>query len=1391
MKPICVICNEAVRSRKLRLGFIRIVLLCIISLFIISAQAQNIGFRFKHLGIADGLSQSSVYCMYQDSKGFIWIGTTDGLSRYDGYEFKHFKYDQVNANSVSSNELVSLGEDKEGNLLVGTAAGLDLYDRKKEHFNRILLAGKSDSKAVGFVRAIHKDKAGNVWIGSRNGFMQYDAGKQILNPVNLGNSVGSHTINAIEEDAQHIFWLAVGHTIIRYNPATKQTLPLPDVLLNNPYFNKSTIYSLKLDSAQNVWIGTEREGLIVLDNKANKCINYSSETKPVPITNDMVRAIGFKGGNAWIGTRNGLFIINGKGEVMKHLSVDKYDPSSLSGNSVLCFMNDNAGSLWVGTFAGGISIDQPGNNNFSYIREQLDEKPGLNCKVVSRILEDKDHNLWIATEGGGINFFDRKKNTFKYIHVNPSSQHFINQELIKTIQFDNKNNLWIGTLEGLFYYNRSSGTVKEYPIAENPAATSDKLIYGLASDSTGLWIATKGGLFYLANTGKMVRYRHQNNDPNSIISNDINALIKDSHGGIWIGTEAGVSYLKKGETRFVNYLGEAVKVFNGNAILCMFEDAAGNIWIGTRGGGIKLLDRKHDTFFTINTDYGLADNIVHGIIQDKQGHFWISFSQSIAKIVLKKKEPPFTPADLEVTNYSVNNGLGTNEFLTATCKTDEGEIMFGGVNGIVAFAPEKLVINNILPKVALTDLLIKNIPVAVNDQASPLKQSITYTDEITLTHDQAYFTLRFAALNYINARTNQYAYILEGLPGEKDWNYIGNQQSATYTNLDAGNYIFKVKAANNDGLWNDNYTTLHIKVLPPVWKTWYAYLLYFLIIGALLYLFYSYSIKTDRLKNDLQMQQLYREKDQELMQRKLSFFTNISHEIKTPLTLILAPLENMIGLMKGDDQMTNRLLLMQRNGERLMRLTNQLLDFRKFEAGSMELQVTEGDIVLFVQRIFSSFEAYARYREIEFELITEQEGLSDMWFDKDKLEKMLYNLLSNAVKFTLPGGRITVSLKKADNTSGRDVIIKVEDTGAGIAPEHLENIFSPFQHYNTTGLQIDGTGIGLAFTKGLVTLHHGTITVESRVAAAGQEGYTCFTITLPADKNCYTDDEIAKEPVDVQTLDNYPIPATDPEEWQSSSAEPGEKPIMLIVEDNKEVLAFTAAHFSETFTVHTAANGKEGCEIATTIIPDIIISDVTMPEMPGTELCKQLKNDARTSHIPIILLTARAPLTYQMEGYETGADDYITKPFSLALLQIRVNNLITSRRMLRERYRRDITLQPKNIAITSADEVFLERVMKFIDDNIMEPTLNVEELGKKVNMSRITLYRKIKALTNQSTIEFIRSVRLKKAAQLLQRNEYTVNEVAYMVGFSDVDYFRKWFKNEFGRTPKTYSTDKE
>ncbi|MDR6783229.1 ligand-binding sensor domain-containing protein/signal transduction histidine kinase/AraC-like DNA-binding protein [Pedobacter africanus] len=1337
---------------------------------------------FKRLTINDGLSQNTAFCILQDKTGFIWIGTEDGLNKYDGYDFTIYKHENNDKKSLSNSQINALCEDRAENLWIGTSKGLNLLDRDTESFNTL---------SNDFITSLLYDSRGNLWMGTFDGLKRYDyQNKKIISYKPAGNNFnGGNKVQTIFEDKNSMLWISIGNDLKCFDPVVKRFLSLPEGIKNNITLRKSNVRTIKQDFYGNYWFGTESSGLYKFNPQNSTLINYrhnvnDSNSLPVNVVRVLFPAARDE---LWIGTRDGLSIMNLQTERFVNYRYNPYDPKTLSHNSIRDIVKDRAGNIWIGTYAGGLNILSSGSNNFSYIGEQAGRKPGLSHRVVSSILKAGKGAFWIGTEGGGLNYVDRKRGIYNSYVINSKQQN-----IVKSLAKDENHGLWIGNYDGLGYLNTSSGQFTNYEIAENDAKPENKQVYALAVDGDGLWLGTDGrGLKYRDKNGRITTYTNNPENKQSVSGNIIITLLKAPDGNLWIGTETGLSLFDKRKNTFKQFVNRPEDPYSlsHNTVLALFSDHKKRLWIGTEGGGLNLYDKGK--FYAITNKSGLANSVIHGIREDRAGNLWLSTNKGLSRIRFNNLALPIKPEMVEVMNYTVADGLQSNQFASGAAETgDDGELLFGGINGVTTFFPEKIVRNSFKPKVVITDFLIKNNPVPINTKHSPLKKTIGETDQLTLTHDQAFITFKFAALNFVNPEKNQYAYKLDGFYDD-DWHFVGNQRTATYTNLDAGKYTFMIKAANNDGIWNNEIRKLQITVLPPWWETWWAYLIYATVIGLLLYAFYYYSVKTAKLKNDLAFEHQSHEKDQELAQRKLSFFTNISHEIKTPLTLILAPIDKLLGLNEGNNKIQNQLMLMQRNGERLLRLINQLLDFRKFESGSMQLQSAEGNVVRFMKEILIAFEPYASHRRIRLKLIAEQQSIR-AWFDRDKLEKVMYNLLSNSLKFTAEGGQVLVRVR----TDEGKLLIQVEDDGIGISPQHIHKIFEQFNHFDDDNANTNGTGIGLAFSKGLIELHHGSITVQSTMAGPQQKGMTLFSILLPLGNAHLSPEEMISNYKNSENIAGYKeaeVPAASRQAIERRkqhvlNAIDKERLILLIVEDNPDVRQFIAGHFETEFEIHQAENGNKGLELATELIPDIIISDVMMPGMDGIALCSNIKSDTRTSHIPIILLTARTPLIYKIEGYETGADDYITKPFNLNMLEARVWNLLDSRLKLRERYRKEISLQPKNVAITSPDEKFLEKAMAYIEQNISEPSLSVEELGKEVGMSRVTLYRKIKALTDQTAIEFIRSIRLKRAAQLLEQNKLNVNEVAYMVGFQDIDYFRRCFKEQFGYTPKEYAS---
>lgn len=1351
----------------------------------IFAEEPNLNFR--HYTINEGLSQNTVFCLLEDRDGIIWMGTADGLNKFDGYDFKYYKHEFRNAYSISNNQINALYEDKSGKIWIGTADGLNVFDKHTEKFTRLSTTKSPTLTSNDFITSIYEDSKGNIWITSQEGLKLYNLKSK---KFSVYPYIENRRADRVMEDSHGILWVSVGKDLRRFDPAKKKYLPLPTILENNSSLRKSFVRVFAKDKTNRIWIGTETAGLFIYDESTNTLEDFKNDKADKnSLPADIIREIFFTNdGKVLLGTRDGLSVYNSQTKKFTNYKNDRFDPNSLSQNSIRDILQDRAGNFWLATYGGGVNLLPTSNSMFRYIGAKTPNKAGLSYRMVSSIADAQNGALWIGTEGGGLNYWNPQSSAFKSYAL-PQISSNIGANTIKCIYPEN-GNLWLGTVNGLYFMNTSSGNLRKVPLpAEN------REIVSIVRIKDELWLATNGsGIISLNRNGKTRAFTISAGDANSLTRNNVFTILKDEADNLWVATNKGLNYFDK--KKFTQYHVQEKNPYSlsNSSFSALFIDSKKRIWIGTKGGGLNLYEKSTNRFYVIDESFGLANNVIQAIEEDKKGNLWVSTNKGLSRIEIKRP-PPFTKQSVSISNYFVEDGLQSNQFMpNASYKNEKGELFFGGINGLTYFSPENITSNKYKPPVIFTEFLIRNKPVIEYGEDSPLQRPINETKEITLTHDQVFISFKFAALNYVNPAKNKYAYKLEGFKRDEDWHFVGDQRIATYTNLDAGTYIFKVKASNNDGLWNETPKTIKIIVLPPWWKTWWAYLLYTLVIAGILYFYYYYSIKTAKLQKDLEYEHLIREKDSELHQRKLNFFTNISHEIKTPLTLILAPLEKLLSLNHGNNRIQHQLMLMKGNGERLMKLIHQLLDFRKFDSGNMEFQTAEGNLVSFVKEIVASFEAYANHLNINIGLEAEKKSIK-AWFDRDKFEKILYNLLSNSLKFTRPGGKITIRIKETETSPGNKgfAIIEVEDNGSGISPDNIESVFEPFKYYDEDGANLQGSGLGLAFTKALVELHHGEISVSSTQASGGESGKTCFTVKIPLGREHLGDNEIAPDYQDTENIAGYinteeTVTTSEPLEKRTAAvlANMETKPIMLIIEDNKDVMSFLEEHFEEKFNIVTAFNGQEGVEKAISTVPDIIISDVMMPVMSGTMLCSTLKTDNRTSHIPIILLTARSQVANTLEGLETGADDYITKPFNIRIVEAKVWNLLEQRQLLRERYKKEITLQPRNLAITSPDEVFLNKVMAYIEANIAEVGLNVEDLAKEVFMSRTTLYRKIKALTSQTTVEFIRTVRLKRAAQLLKTDNYTVNEIAYMTGFTDTDYFRKCFKEQYKQTPTEF-----
>ena len=1363
----------------------------------LNAQYQDL--HFEHLTTDNGLSKSSITTILQDSQGFIWVGTFNGLNRYDGYEFTVYQYDQNNQQSISHNYISSMIEDDDGKLWIGTSDGLNCHDKSTNTFKRYRHDPQNPSSITdNQIDVVFKDKKKRLWIGTRNGGLDlFDRSSQSfvhhVYDKNNSNGLSSNSIHTIFEDSKGNLW--IGHRNGAIDVFNDKENKFYHILYNGKKLTGNTIMAIVETGENNIWVGTQGDGLFKIEYENGKPPNifhytYNTKQKNSLSGNIILSLMVDRAGKLWIGTEdNGLDILDIQRDKFYYYKTEPLDRSSLNNNSIYTIYEDAIGNIWIGTYAGGINLYVKDKAYF----QSYHHVPGSNNSLIDNIVngfwEDENQNIWIATGGGGLDLLDRKNK--KFIHSNNGNSK-ITAGVILNLYGDSKHNLWIGTwANGLYKYNLQTKEVVQYTKEKNGLGSNN--IFQIVEGKPGeLWLCTFWGGLTQFNIDKQssVTYNVENSD---LADNDLRTMAKDYNGNLWIGTDMGLSFFNPVTKFFKSYQHreEDKKSLSKGFVSYIKESSDSTLWIGTTGG-LDKFDRKTDSFIHYNTHSGLSSDEIMCIIEDENGILWISTNRGISK---------FDPKTEVFKNYDVSDGLQGNEFNTRSgYKTKRGEIIFGGNNGFNIFQPVDMKYNSFVPPVVISDLKIFNKPVSIGGSDSPLKKNISETKKLTLSYKQSVFSFSFVALNYICPEKNHYAYMMEGF--DSDWNYIGTNRSATYTNLDPGIYVFKVKASNNDGVWNNKGASLLIEIEPPFWKTWWAYLIESLILLLIVYLILNYFISRQRLRNALQIEHLELEKMYELDQMKTHFFSNISHEFQSPMSLILGPLEKLIASYNIEEKIKNSLTLVHRNARRLQRMANQLQDFNKLETGDLQLFLSKGDIIHFIKEISISFHDFAKDRHIEFQFKSNPEQYI-AWFDPDKVDKIIYNLLSNAFKFTPEYGKIIIEadiIKSKNNPevvnekdrASKYVVISVKDSGIGIPQDKIEHIFKRYYHLDGyDGKRYEGSGVGLAFVYELLKLYKGDISVESQ-----EDHGTTFTVQIPIDEH-YLEENQLVEKFNISSNNHGSFAETRAHDHNNGSDSTRTKikfrdvPVILIVEDDKEIRDYIKNSFDINYRVIEAENGMLGCKKAMQIIPDLIITDIKMREMDGIELCGKLKNDEKTSHIPIIMLTGVTSQEYQLKGLAEGADVYLTKPFNIDVVEAHMINLLDSRRKLQEKFSREFILGPNKIAINDIDAGFLKRLTDMVEANISDSKFNADVLSAKIGMSRMQLYRKLRGLTNQTVHEFIRNIRLKRAVQLLEQKKMTITEVAYEVGFNDLTYFARCFRKQYEKSPSEYISNKD
>lgn len=1369
------------------------ILLCFFALVnCLFSQDKFDNYQFR--SIQETTSKRAISSIIQDKNGFMWIGTNGaGLYRYDGVNYFGYKYD-AKPGSVNSNFIYTTFIDAHNNLWIGTDEGLCLYNRNLDNFAKINI---QDAIEKGYdepitIKTIIEDNNGNLILGAY-GFGLFKLNIKTLKVSLVQSKVlqrPNFLIKCSAKNKQGIIYLGTSYGLLEIDLNGKVKQVYKDKFKREPLLDD--IENLVIDKFGFLWLGTTENGLIKIKPETD---NYQFEN--FSITKNKILSIVQSSLDYIIcGTENdGLLVVNYKGQVLQKYLHSKYNNFSLKSNSVWSLYEDKEKRVWLGYFNKGLGVFDKPNNKFNALESLVNNDNSLQTSYVTSVIKDKKGNLLISNEGGGLDIYNL--NTKQYIHVHKNNQSYysgLDATDIQTIFIDSKQNIWIGSWDrGIYFLKNGTTRFINYNTA-NTAGLKSNRIFSFSEDSKGrIWIGTFiSGLHYYDN--KSSKFVHCDTRPfaeNELNKAFIRKVFVDSDDILWVGTILGLYQVSlKDDSGFRvtkmrdEMFKDKIKYNSIQTILSIYESNDKRIWIGTDGEGLFSYNKKTKLFSNYDNFPGLEEKSVRAIISDNNGSLWISGGAGLTKLDFKNKKS---------TNFNKDDGLIDNDFNNnAVFKDANGELYFGGYEGVNYFNPNEIKKVEKAPRLYFSDFKLFNRSIKPNEDSSPLKKVISQTKEIILNHAQSVFTIEYVGINYNYSKKNQYAYYLEGF--EKDWNYVGNKRSATYTNLEAGDYVFKVKSANADGSWSDVQLELKITVLPPWWKTFWAYLIYVSILVFLI--IYFNKIYQNRFKAR-QAIILQREKTiqlEKLNNNKLQFFTNISHEFRTPLTLIINPLEDILRSKNLSRELHNKLKIVHKSSDRLSRLINELMDFNKLEFNKISLQAKKIEVLTFTQGIIGYFDEEAAARNITINFDSSLEELED-WLDPKMLEKILFNIISNAFKFTPDDGFITIAVEKSeiDNElliNGNKVpsfSITITDTGSGIHKKDLKRIFDRFYQVNNVNKDYYGsTGIGLEVVKEFVELHKGKIDVESTPG----EG-TKFTVTFPLGKSFYKENEIIDEVFEVEKNKNKFLfepdtDQTDEEEITATNEEivaaTAKANTVLIVEDNLELRNYLKQELSKLYKVITAENGKKGYELAVQKLPDIIITDVIMPVMDGLQLCKNIKGDLKTSHIPLLMLSAKAMVNDRLEGIDSGADLYLSKPFELDILKSSLAQLITSRQIMFKKFYTGITKDGKE-KTTSLDNDFIQKILYFINENISEPELTVELLSAKIFLSRSQLYRKIKTLTGVSVNEFIRNVRLEKAKQLIEKGNNNINEISYKVGFTSPSYFAKCYKIKYGYLP--------
>ena len=1361
----------------------RIVLFTTITVFFAQVRAQDPSLLFVKTNLDIG--NRAITSMTTDTNNHMWIGTYGGgLKRYDGINVETYSHDPFSESSISNSTIYDLVYKKKQGLWIATQNGINFFNPNNESFS--LFNPASESTSVNALCEIENDI---LVVGThQKGVYFFNTKNKVFDKIGIPETIDENglLINDIVVDQLKRVWVGSNYGVFIVDRNTMKLTRASYRFKKNKTPNNTEVTSLGKDHFGNIWIGTAEDGLFkILPNGVS-----SFEVLHHEITKKRVFAVQeYNDSYMILGTENdGLFVVSYDGKVQKQHLKEKESSFGIQSNSVWSILCDARDRIWLGFYDRGLVKFDPNHFKFKFLQNNTQDNIRPFPLSISSIVKDNRGRMWFSSVDNGVYVYDSFKN--EYIHLNDPKNKIakgLSSLDIPSLFIDSRQNIWIASwYNGLYLLRNGTKNFININTDSTPHKLKSNKVVSFSEDSNGvIWIGTfSGGLHsFDINNKQFIHYNQKQFSDFELDQGNIRKVAVDSYDNVWLGTRKGV-FRYDPKTKVITSINEkiqrVIKSLSSDLIVfSIYEDTNNTIWIGTDAYGLLSYAPKEDKITWHGDGNDMRNLSINSITQTYDGSFWLGTERGLIRY------------DADTNDYRVfdrSDGLLNNSVNRNSFYNEQSTLYFGTMGGINYFNPVDIPQNESLPKVTFQKLKISNNEIDISKN-SPLKKALNQLDTLILKHNQSSFSIEYMGVSHTRSEKNSYAYMLEGL--EEDWKYVGQKQSANYTNIKPGDYVFRLKAANNDGYWTSNPKTIFIKVLSPWWLSWWAKIIYVFVFLSLGY--YIYKLITLRIyeKRKAEIERSQRKQNEDLNTKKIQFFTNISHEFRTPLTLILNPLESLIKdkhINNLPSEIIDKHKIIHRNTKRLKRLIDELMDFRKMQFSELKVQIQEVDLAKIMTNITSNFIEEASYRKIDFQIDFEESIPKQIMVDASMFDKILFNLLSNAFKATSENGKIRVKVSHHsqglifplidENNTQSGFEIDITDTGIGINKKNIKKIFNRFYQSEENNEQYySGTGIGLEVVKKFVDYHKGEIVVESQQGVG-----TSFKVFIPDTKIQFYKNEQLVNVKKLSQLQSKNLSGFADKPY-FENAKLSKRNTILIVEDNMELREYLKYELKSLYKVFEAPNGKNGLEIARKNKPDIIIADVMMPKMDGFQMTRLLKSEKSTMNIPIVMLTAKVGESDRIHGIDLGADIYLKKPFSIDLLKTHLLQLIKSKERFYETYFNSLDLE---INATGGNKKILADVINVINENLSKEDLCVQDIADELALSRSKLYRKIKELTGKSANEMIRNMRLEKSKELLEVTEMTIGEICYKVGFSSPSYFTKRFKEHTGLIPKEY-----